>query len=266
VPGGEDELALLLERCGTDPFVAGPLVSVSDFEGWVADCTGIGDAIARLMTMADLDDRLELEIELVHVAQGGGRGVRLLECGAGRATFATELLGPGDRDAVLEDIARAVGGAYANVHGVAVREVVAAVYLGLGLLVQADDAAPLRDLQLTCCDDAVLTRLGLPARADWPERRRLSPAVPERAPLPRARVHRIGARLASQAVSSEAQRAVRCPHCGWRPGADARWSCSCGYWWDTFQTRGCCPRCEHAWRDTACLACEAYALHADWYG
>lgn len=69
---------------------------------------------------------------------------------------------------------------------------------------------------------------------------------------------------------------IRCPVCGWRPGADSRWSCewsgppeppfdSCGTVWNTFATHGRCPGCSHQWLWTSCLRCEQWSPHADWY-
>jgi len=255
-----DALALLIARCGTDPFVAGPLVSEDDFAGWVPHCLGVEDALARLLALALGSSGVELE--LVHVAPGSGRGVRLLAYTTGRATFATELLGNEDREAVLEDIARAVGSAFASAHELAVGEVVAAVYLGLGRLITASEAHELVDLQLMCRDDVVLARLGLPTRRAWPKRRHVLPAAPDRASLPRATVRRIRAQVTGRVSADDVMAAVRCPHCGHRPAPNARWGCYCGHVWNTFETRGLCARCRHSWRDTVCLACSAYAPHA----
>jgi len=69
---------------------------------------------------------------------------------------------------------------------------------------------------------------------------------------------------------------IRCPTCGWQPGAASRWICTptdapeyyphgCGNAWNTFETRGRCPGCDHAWRWTACLVCGMWARHEDWY-
>ena len=69
---------------------------------------------------------------------------------------------------------------------------------------------------------------------------------------------------------------VRCPECKWRPDASSLWYCGdcsfperffggCGTGWNTFETRGVCPGCKHQWRWTACLRCEIWSLHDDWY-
>jgi len=75
--------------------------------------------------------------------------------------------------------------------------------------------------------------------------------------------------------TARAQR-IRCPTCGWQPGTGSRWFCAdtgapeyfspgCGTGWNTFETRGRCPGCDHQWRWTACQACGAWARHDDWY-
>jgi hypothetical protein len=58
---------------------------------------------------------------------------------------------------------------------------------------------------------------------------------------------------------------IRCPKCAWTPRASDRWECSCGFVWNTFDTRGVCPACQHAWEDTQCPACQRWSPHADWY-
>jgi hypothetical protein len=60
---------------------------------------------------------------------------------------------------------------------------------------------------------------------------------------------------------------IYCPHCRWRPTAQARWSCvpSCGTVWNTFWTGGVCPGCGHRWLKTQCLACHEVSLHKNWY-
>jgi hypothetical protein len=69
---------------------------------------------------------------------------------------------------------------------------------------------------------------------------------------------------------------IRCPHCRWQPGRHSIWTClpigapefyakGCGHSWNTFDTRGVCPGCNHQWRYTSCLACGRWALHEDWY-
>lgn len=69
---------------------------------------------------------------------------------------------------------------------------------------------------------------------------------------------------------------IRCPTCGWQPQASSRWYCAavdapehfspgCGTSWQTFETRGRCPGCEHQWQWTSCLSCGMWARHEDWY-
>jgi hypothetical protein len=69
---------------------------------------------------------------------------------------------------------------------------------------------------------------------------------------------------------------IRCPLCRWRPNASSIWCCAdnddpehfyggCGARWNTFITRGLCPGCAHLWHWTACLSCEGWSPHDDWY-
>ncbi len=58
---------------------------------------------------------------------------------------------------------------------------------------------------------------------------------------------------------------IRCPRCGWSPGAGDRWMCSCGAVWNTFDTGGRCPACDKLWLETQCLRCHAWSPHEDWY-
>ncbi|MGH9800728.1 MAG: hypothetical protein ACRD82_10215 [Blastocatellia bacterium] len=68
---------------------------------------------------------------------------------------------------------------------------------------------------------------------------------------------------------------IRCPLCKWQPNANSRWNCGgggppeyyqgCGTGWNTFDTGGVCPGCDHQWRWTACLSCSNYSLHEAWY-
>ncbi len=69
---------------------------------------------------------------------------------------------------------------------------------------------------------------------------------------------------------------IRCPKCNWQPRASSRWYCAdclepefylegCGTAWNTFDTRGKCPKCDHIWRWTSCLSCAQWSLHEDWY-
>jgi len=69
---------------------------------------------------------------------------------------------------------------------------------------------------------------------------------------------------------------IRCPRCEWRPSSSSRWCCECvdgpeppfdgcGMVWNTFSTRGRCPRCSHQWRFTSCLRCHEWSPHDAWY-
>lgn len=69
---------------------------------------------------------------------------------------------------------------------------------------------------------------------------------------------------------------IRCPHCRWRPSSSDRWQCecaftpeppfnSCGTSWNTFETRGRCPGCDHQWKWTSCIRCQKWSLHEAWY-
>jgi hypothetical protein len=59
---------------------------------------------------------------------------------------------------------------------------------------------------------------------------------------------------------------IRCPHCAWRPRKFDRWSCRyCFTSWNTFDTRGVCPGCDHAWLHTMCISCHRWARHEEWY-
>lgn len=69
---------------------------------------------------------------------------------------------------------------------------------------------------------------------------------------------------------------IRCPACAWQPAPSSQWHCQdadapehfspgCGASWNTFETRGKCPGCQHQWRWTACLHCNMWSRHEDWY-
>jgi hypothetical protein len=58
---------------------------------------------------------------------------------------------------------------------------------------------------------------------------------------------------------------VRCPACAWVPDLWARWSCDCGFMWNTFDTGGKCPACEFQWLETTCLECHRKSAHVAWY-
>ena len=74
----------------------------------------------------------------------------------------------------------------------------------------------------------------------------------------------------------DGEKRIRCPRCQWRPTPSSRWSClgggtpeasfeGCGTVWNTFETGGRCPGCDHQWRWTSCLRCGEWSLHDDWY-
>jgi hypothetical protein len=70
---------------------------------------------------------------------------------------------------------------------------------------------------------------------------------------------------------------IRCPLCRWQPTASSQWYCSdapefphffyhgCGTSWNTFETRGRCPGCDHQWTWTDCHRCWQSSPHDDWY-
>jgi len=58
---------------------------------------------------------------------------------------------------------------------------------------------------------------------------------------------------------------IRCPLCGWSPRKEDRWSCNCGFQWNTFDTGGVCPACLHQWTETQCLSCRRWSAHSEWY-
>jgi hypothetical protein len=49
------------------------------------------------------------------------------------------------------------------------------------------------------------------------------------------------------------------------PRAHDRWVCKCGHEWNTFDTGGVCPACLYQWTVTACLSCDQWSAHSDWY-
>jgi hypothetical protein len=58
---------------------------------------------------------------------------------------------------------------------------------------------------------------------------------------------------------------IRCPCCRWEPRDSDRWQCSCLHLWNTFHTRGVCPGCGHAWKETQCPRCHRWSPHEAWY-
>ena len=81
-------------------------------------------------------------------------------------------------------------------------------------------------------------------------------------------------------IDDDAPRAekIRCPRCQWVPSPASAWTCIlgpdvgpeppfswCGTSWNTFDTAGRCPGCQHQWTWTSCLRCHEWSLHMDWY-
>ncbi len=58
---------------------------------------------------------------------------------------------------------------------------------------------------------------------------------------------------------------IRCPFCGWSPGARDLWMCSCNHMWNTFDTGGVCPKCLVQWLNTQCHRCHQWSPHSVWY-
>jgi len=69
---------------------------------------------------------------------------------------------------------------------------------------------------------------------------------------------------------------IRCPVCYWPPSEWSQWCCGrceypeqffggCGTSWNTFETHGRCPGCNHQWIWTVCLRCHRWSLHEEWY-
>jgi len=59
---------------------------------------------------------------------------------------------------------------------------------------------------------------------------------------------------------------IYCPKCEWKPEKESKWYCSnCGHRWNTFDTYGTCPSCNHIWKDTQCLECKKWSKHHHWY-
>lgn len=58
---------------------------------------------------------------------------------------------------------------------------------------------------------------------------------------------------------------IRCPRCGWVPGAQDLWMCRCRHSWHTFDTGGVCPNCLRQWESTQCASCHQWSPHSDWY-
>ena len=87
-----------------------------------------------------------------------------------------------------------------------------------------------------------------------------------RRPVSRARELRVTKKAAGEKGGAKGgHQKIRCPQCGWTPGAGDRWGCECGHVWNTFDTRGLCPQCGKQWTVTQCLSCQVFSPHEAWY-
>ncbi len=69
----------------------------------------------------------------------------------------------------------------------------------------------------------------------------------------------------SRPDEEQGRRRIRCPSCGWEPGRNDRWACTCLHLWNTFETGGVCPACGRQWSETQCPRCNSWSRHEDWY-
>lgn len=58
---------------------------------------------------------------------------------------------------------------------------------------------------------------------------------------------------------------IECPQCEWSPDGGKHWGCTCGHIWNTFDTKGKCPKCKTQWEDTRCPGCGSMSSHKTWY-
>lgn len=58
---------------------------------------------------------------------------------------------------------------------------------------------------------------------------------------------------------------IQCPACEWNPDGKKHWACTCEHRWDTFKTKGKCPKCQTQWTDTWCPGCGQSTPQTDWY-
>ena len=63
----------------------------------------------------------------------------------------------------------------------------------------------------------------------------------------------------------DGRRRIRCPRCGWEPGREDVWMCTCLHAWNTFETGGVCPACGRRWAETQCHCCHEWSPHEAWY-
>lgn len=61
------------------------------------------------------------------------------------------------------------------------------------------------------------------------------------------------------------QTEIKCPKCNLEPKEYDSWQCSCSHIWNTFNTGGCCPKCNKRWEDSQCPECKKWSPHLDWY-
>lgn len=58
---------------------------------------------------------------------------------------------------------------------------------------------------------------------------------------------------------------IQCSACEWQPDGHKHWVCGCGHKWNTFKTKGKCPKCQTQHAKTRCPACGQSTLHTEWY-
>lgn len=58
---------------------------------------------------------------------------------------------------------------------------------------------------------------------------------------------------------------IQCTTCEWKPDGEKHWACSCEHKWNTFMTKGKCPKCKTKWENTRCPACGKSTTHSKWY-
>lgn len=84
-------------------------------------------------------------------------------------------------------------------------------------------------------------------------------------PTARAKEKPEAARKAAKKTQPRGSGEHRCPQCRQPATRWDRWSCSCGWVWDAFTTKGVCPKCSKHWDNTRCPRCGASTPHSDWY-
>jgi Domain of unknown function (DUF4272) len=71
--------------------------------------------------------------------------------------------------------------------------------------------------------------------------------------------------LIKNIFTSKDNRIIQCSFCEWSPDGEIHWACTCGHAWNTFETKGQCPKCKEQWKDTWCPGCGKSSPHSDWY-